>query len=66
MEKIVFLNTHRSGYDTEQCGGTLTIAELINLLNEYPGNTKVYFKNDNGYTYGSIAEEDIEYRKVNK
>ena len=57
--KELFINGKRNGYDTKQCGHTLTVAELIEILQEFDGDTKVYLRNDNGYTYGSITENDI-------
>lgn len=56
----LFINTKRNGYSTEQCGNTITVGELIDLLQQYDEDTKIYLKNDNGYTYGSISEWDFE------
>lgn len=60
MKQIVFLNTKREGYGVEQCGHTLTVKEMIEILQAYEEDTPIYFCNDNGYTYGSIKEYDIE------
>lgn len=57
--KPLFINGKRNGYDTEQCGRTLTVGELISLLEEYDIDRPVYLSNDNGYTYGSITEYDV-------
>ena len=56
----VYLNTKRSGYGPDQCKNTMTVGELINLLGEFDEDTPIYFKNDNGYTYGSITRFDVE------
>ena len=56
----IYINSHHNGYDPEQCGATLTVGELIELLEQFDEDTPVYLKNDNGYTYGSINEWDIE------
>ena len=56
----VYLNTKRNGYGPDQCGHTLTVGELIDLLRDISEDTPIYFKNDNGYTYGSITKYDIE------
>lgn len=56
----LFLNTKRNGYSTDQCGDTMTVADLIEMLEQYSVDTKVYLKNDGGYTYGSITEWDFE------
>ena len=56
----LFLNTKRNGYSTDQCGQTMTVKELIELLDQYEDDTEVFLKNDGGYTYGSITEWDFE------
>lgn len=53
------MNTTRNGYATSQCGGSLTVKELIEILDQYQDDELVFFRNDNGYTYGSIYEENI-------
>ena len=58
----LFLNTSRTGYTPGQCGDTLTVGELIDILAQYDEDDKVFFRNDDGYTYGSIDEDDFEYR----
>lgn len=63
MKNNLILNTKRQGYGTDQCGETLTVGELIELLQNYDEDMKVYFGNDYRgsywYTYGSIAEDDF-------
>lgn len=56
----IMINTKRNGYDTEQCGKTLTVGELIELLSDYDSNTPIYLKHDGGYSYGSITSYDLE------
>ena len=56
----VYFNTKRNGYGPDQCGHTMTVGELITLLGEFDEDTPIYFKNDNGYTYGSITRFDVE------
>ena len=58
MEKL-FFNGNRNGYTPEQCGHTLTVGELREILAEYDEDTPIYLNNDNGYTYGSLLESDI-------
>lgn len=58
MEEL-FINGKKNGYDTDQCGKTLTVGELIEILQEYGEDSPVYLRNDNGYTYGSITRSDI-------
>lgn len=50
----------RNGYDPDQCEGTMTVAELIQYLEQFDEDTEVYLKNDNGYTYGNITEDSFE------
>lgn len=50
----LFIEANRSGYKPEQCGKTLTVAELIQELQGYDEDAKVYLSNDGGYTYGSL------------
>lgn len=59
MKKALFINGKRDGYEPEQCGYTLTVGELIEVLSNYDEELPVYLINDKGYTYGSISEYDI-------
>lgn len=55
----LFIEGKRNGYTPEQCGRTLTVGELIQILSDFDEETPVYLRNDNGYTYGSITENNI-------
>lgn len=57
--EALYINGNRNGYDTTQCGQTLTVGELICILEDFEEDRPVYLRNDNGYTYGSITERDI-------
>lgn len=57
--KALFINGRRDGYGVDQCGRTMTVGELIEYLAEFDEDAEVYLKNDNGYTYGRITEDDI-------
>lgn len=57
--KPLFIEGKRNGYGPDQCGRTLTVGELIEILSEFDEDRPVFLRNDNGYTYGSIREEDI-------
>lgn len=60
MSKMkLFIETHREGYAPEQCGSTLTVGELIEILSNYDEDLEVYLSNDNGYTFGGVYESDI-------
>ena len=56
----VFIEGNRNGYSTKQCGNTMTVGELMAWLGEFDEDAKVYLRNDNGYTYGSINRRDFE------
>ena len=56
----VIMNTRRSGYAPNQCGRTMTVGELVKLLQQFDPEEKVYTGHDNRYTYGSVREMDIE------
>ena len=56
----IYIEGNRNGYSPEQCGRTLTVGELIEILESFGPERPVFLRNDRGYTYGSITEEDIE------
>lgn len=56
----VFIEGRRDGYSPDQCKKTMTVGELIAMLEDYDEDAKVYLKNDNGYTYGSITANSID------
>ena len=55
----LFINANNNGYEPSQCGRTLTVGELIELLSYFDEDRPVYLRFDNGYTYGSIGEHDF-------
>lgn len=56
---MVFIDGRRNGYIPEQCGKTMTVGELIAYLEKFDEDSKVYLRNDNGYTYGNITESSF-------
>ena len=44
---------------------TMSVSELINLLEQYDDDALVVFSHDNGYTYGGVHESDIEDFYIN-
>lgn len=56
----LYINANRTGYTPDQIRHTLTVAELIAALEEFPEDAPVYLKHDNGYTYGRIGWDDLE------
>lgn len=55
----ITFETKREGYAPNQCGNTMTVGELIQYLNQFDEDAKVFYSNDNGYTYGSIKSYQI-------
>lgn len=53
----VYIEGTRDCYSPQ--GETMTIGELKKILSEYDDNQKVYLRHDNGYTYGTISEDDF-------
>lgn len=56
----LFINANRTGYSPDQVRHTMTVAELMAALEEFPDDAPVYLKHDNGYTYGGIDWSDFE------
>ena len=56
----LYINAHRTGYAPDQIRHTMTVAELIAALEDFPEDAPVYLKHDNGYTYGGISWGDLE------
>ena len=65
MQKIVILNTTRTDYDIRDAADcSITVGELIEELRGYDEDYKVVFRNDNGYTHGSICTDDVDVTSV--
>ena len=64
MKTVLTLNANRTGYSHSQIGYTMTVAQMIQALKEYPEDTPVMVSNDNGYTYGEITEADFDMMRV--
>ena len=58
MERV-YLNTTRYGYTPDQTGVTMSVGELIDALSEYDMESPVYFRNDDGYTYGYLDDKTV-------
>ncbi len=59
MEYDLLLEAKRENYGLSQIEHTMTVSELIEYLERYDGDQKVYISNDNGYTYGAITEHNF-------
>lgn len=55
----LIIEANRTGYSTDQIRSTMTVGDLIELLQDYDENTLVYTSSDNGYTYGGINWDDL-------
>lgn len=59
---ILFIDGKRSGYAPEQCGETMTVGQLRKTLDalvewgHLTDDMPIYLSNDNGYTFGEIAD----------
>lgn len=56
----VTLETSRDGYSPDQCGNTLTVQQLIDILSGFEPEAKIYLSNDRGYTYGAIKDYSLD------
>ena len=59
MKSVVFIEGRRDGYAPDQIKKTMTVRELIDFLEMFDEDAKVYLNNDNGYTYGGVTEDSI-------
>ena len=57
---VLYIEGRRNGYGPDQCGSTMTVAEMISFLSQFDEDTPIYLENDNGYTYGNIDEDSFE------
>ena len=55
----LYIEGRRSGYAPDDCGKTLTVGELIEILSDFDEDLPVYLRNDNGYTYGSVQLDSV-------
>ena len=60
---ILTINAHREEYAPDQITSTMTVGELIEFLNNFDVDEKVYLSHDNGYTYGGITASRFEGTK---
>ena len=58
--KCVFIQGRRDGYGPDQIANrTVTVSELIDILEGFDGDLKVFLNNDNGYTFGAINSDTV-------
>lgn len=65
--KYITLEANRECYGLDQVNSTMTVRDLINTLEDfaiaYGDDTPIVCSNDNGYTYGSINDSDIDIKE---
>jgi hypothetical protein len=60
MQKMILWNVANEVYSAEYVRDTLTVGELIDLLQQYDENEKIVLSFNRGYTYGDVHENDVE------
>ena len=65
METIVKLRTNRSEYDIRNASKySMSVGEVIDILERCPRDAKIVFSNDNDYTFGEIGGSTIRVVEV--
>lgn len=65
METIVKLTPNRSEYDIRNASASsISVAEFIEILENYPKDAKIVFDNNYGYTFGYINANVVKMDKV--
>lgn len=60
MERMVKITCERDSYDIrESADYSMTVGQLIELLEHQPRDSKIVFSFDNGYMYGRVKESDF-------
>ena len=66
----LIIDARREGYGTDQIRKTMTVGDLIDMLDQYDEDTPVYIGNDTKsygwYTYGGITEDCFNEIEENK
>lgn len=55
----LIITADREGYAIDQVKKTMTVGDLIAILECFDEDVPIYLSHDNGYTYGGITEEKI-------
>lgn len=64
MKRALFIEGNRNGYHPDQCEHrTMTVEALIDFLQQFDGDSLVFLRNDDGYTYGSVNGWDGDIRE---
>ncbi len=60
----VIIEVHRHGYDTDQIDDTMTVGDLIEVLEQFELDALVYTSHDDGYTFGGINHWDFKEEEL--
>lgn len=58
--ECITIETSREGYSIDQLGYTMNVRDMIDYLEQFDDDTKIYLSNDGGYTYGTIKSYNID------
>lgn len=65
MEKIVKLRTNRDCYDIREASKfSISVQDVIDILERCPRDAKIVFSNDNDYTFGELCYSSIRMTEV--
>ena len=65
MKDWVTIEASRTTYSAKDIlDRTMTVGELIAMLEEFDEDTPIIISNDNGYTYGGIHAYDIGFDSI--
>jgi protein-arginine kinase activator protein McsA len=65
METIVKLKVTRDEYDIRNASKySISVSELVEILERCPQDAKIVFDNDNGFTFGEISPNTIRVVEV--
>lgn len=54
MEGCILIQARSEVKEVEQCENTLTVNELIDVLKQYDGNSSVFIKNCDGFSFAGL------------
>ncbi len=56
---MILIDAINTAYSIERIKSTMTVAELIEHLQQYDEDEKIVLRFDGGYTYGEIIEDNF-------
>lgn len=58
-KQIIMIAATRDAYSTDQIRSTMTVGELIEILQQFEEDSPIYTRHDGGYTYGGLNKYRI-------